>query len=40
MPKPNLRGGANKPAKKGTLKRILSLLFKGNKWSLVIFFIC
>ena len=35
MPKQNMRGGARKPAKKGTLKRLLKMLYQGNKGSLI-----
>ncbi len=40
MAKQNLRGGARKPAKKGTLPRLLKMLFTTNKRSLILVFIC
>ncbi len=42
MPKgsKNLRGGANTPAKKGTLKRLLKLLFSTNKKGLTAVIVC
>jgi len=39
MAKPNLRG-ARKPAKKGTLPRLLKMLFSTNKRSLIVVFVC
>ena len=38
--KGNMRGGPRPKAKKGTMKRLLSLLFKENKRLLLVVFVC
>ena len=40
MARQQLRGGARKPAKKGTLKRLLKMLFIGNRNQLITVFNC
>lgn len=36
----NLKGGARQPAKKGTLKRLLGMLFANNKKSIIVVIVC